>query len=238
MLLPGRLRTTTLGDLLGTIHRACASGTLELTEDRGRSHRIHLTEGRVVAVEVDGSAIALGDILRRDRAVSDDLLRRSVLRAIASRRLLGEVLVTDFRVAPTLVIAALRRQIVQRLHQLDALADAQVRFRVAVRAPPTKLNDPLDPADFLRGRRRARDGSKTPPPASTVNTRKPASNRYAALHLLGLPEGADAAAIKQAYRRLVRAYHPDLHPDATDTQRHALAERFSAITHAYQQLVA
>jgi len=237
MLLPGRLRSTTLGDLLGTIHRARASGTLELTEDRGRSHRIHWTEGRVVAVEVDGFAISLGDILRRDQSVGDELLRRSVLRAIASQRLLGEVLVTDFKVAPSLVATALRRQIVQRLNQLDTMVDAHVRFRVAVRAPSTKLNQPLEPADFLRGRRRARDASKTPPPASTRQS-KPPSERYAALHLLGLPADADAATIKQTYRRLVRTYHPDLHPGATDAERSKLAERFSAVTQAYQRLVA
>src|SRR5260221_423910 len=36
MHLPGRLRTTTLGDLLGALHRAGATGTLELAELRGR----------------------------------------------------------------------------------------------------------------------------------------------------------------------------------------------------------
>ena len=33
MQLPSRLRSTTLGDLLGALHRGCASGTLELVED-------------------------------------------------------------------------------------------------------------------------------------------------------------------------------------------------------------
>ncbi|WP_394848688.1 DnaJ domain-containing protein [Pendulispora brunnea] len=196
MLLPGRLRTTTLGDLLGTIYRAHASGTLELTEDRGRSHRIHFTEGRVIAVEIDGASVpGIG----------------------------------------------LRQKLVQRLNVLEAIADAQVRFRVALRAPATKLNDPLDPADFLRGRRRARDASKTPPPASTRQVqpaRQVSTERHAALHLLGLSQYADATSIKQAYRRLVRTYHPDLHPQATDSERRSLAQRFAAITQAYQRLVA
>ncbi|WP_394851236.1 DnaJ domain-containing protein [Pendulispora rubella] len=193
MLLPGRLRTTTLGDLLGTIYRAQASGTLELTEDRGRSHRIHFTEGRVIAVEIDGAAVpGIG----------------------------------------------LRQKLVQRLNMLEAIADAQVRFRVALRAPATKLNDPLDPADFLRGRRRARDGSKTPPPASTKQVRPVSTERQSALHLLGLSQYADALSIKQAYRRLVRTYHPDLHPQASDSERRSLAQRFAAITQAYQRLVA
>ncbi|WP_394821222.1 DnaJ domain-containing protein [Pendulispora albinea] len=208
MLLPGRLRSTTLGDLLGTLHRARASGTLELTEDRGRSHRVHMTEGKVVAVEVEGLTVALGNM-------------------------------------PT----ALRRHILSRLNQLDAMADAQVRFRVAVRAPAARLHEPLEPAAFLHGRRRARDASKTPPPASTRQVRPPSpearsarpafhAERHAALHLLGLPQNADPATIKQTYRRLVRAYHPDLHPGATDLERIKLAERFTAITRAYQRLVA
>jgi len=194
MLLPGRLRTTTLGDLLGTIHRARASGTLELTEDRGRSHRIHFTEGRVIAVEIDGASVpGIG----------------------------------------------LRQKLVQRLNVLEAIADAQVRFRVALRAPLTKLNEPLEPADFLRGRRRARDASKTPPPASTRRIQPtPPTERQSALHLLGLSPYADAMSIKQAYRRLVRTYHPDLHPGATDSERRSLSERFAAITQAYQRLVA
>jgi len=97
MHLPGRLRTTTLGDLLGALHRAAATGTLELVEDRGRTHRIHVSSGSVVAVELDGAAPSLAEILRRDRAADDDLLRRSLLRAMSSRRLHGEVLVDEFR---------------------------------------------------------------------------------------------------------------------------------------------
>jgi curved DNA-binding protein CbpA len=42
--------------------------------------------------------------------------------------------------------------------------------------------------------------------------------------------------IKQAYRRLARAVHPDLHPDATDGERRVLAARFHALTEAYRVL--
>ena len=44
--------------------------------------------------------------------------------------------------------------------------------------------------------------------------------------------------MKQAYRRLVRAYHPDLHPDATHDERKTLSARFSEVTAAYRSLVA
>ena len=157
MQLPGRLKTTTLGDLLGALHRESSTGTLELVEDRGRLHRVHLALGRVVAVELDGAAASLAEILRRDRAVDDDVLRRSLLRAMSSRRLHGEVLVDEFHLAPSVVGAALRRQILARLAALEQLADARVSFRVAVRAPIGALHlSPLEPREFLHGRRRAR----------------------------------------------------------------------------------
>ena len=91
--LPGRLRSTTLGDLLGSLHRAAVTGTLELAEDRGRLHRIYLSHGLVASVELDGSAPSLAEILRLERAADDEVLRRSLLRAMASQRLHGEVLV-------------------------------------------------------------------------------------------------------------------------------------------------
>ena len=47
-----------------------------------------------------------------------------------------------------------------------------------------------------------------------------------------------AIAIKPAYRRLARDYHPDLHPKASDDERRALAQRFVEVTAAYQTLVA
>src|SRR5579884_612371 len=100
MRLPGRLQSTTLGDLLGTLHRGGASGTLELSEEeRGRVHRVHLAEGLVIAVELDGAAPSLAEVLRRSRAAAEDVLRRSLLRAMASRRLHGEVLVEEFHVS-------------------------------------------------------------------------------------------------------------------------------------------
>jgi hypothetical protein len=235
MHLPGRLKATTLGDLLGALHRQGATGTLELTEDRGRVHRVHLARGLVVAVELDGVAPSLAEILRRDRAADDDVLRRSLLRAMTSRRLHGQVLVDEFRIAPSIVGAALRRQILARLGVIEQLADARVSFRVAVRPPRGALHEaPLGAGEFLHGRRRARARSEGTMPAED-SSRHPAEESW---RTLGLPPGADAAEIKRAYRRLARAVHPDLHPGATADERRALELRFSAITDAYRALVA
>jgi hypothetical protein len=227
MQMPGRLRTTTLGDLLGVLHRARATGTLELVEDRGRTHRIHLGQGLVAAVELDGTAASLAEILRSDGAADDDVLRRSLLRAITSNRLHGEVLVHEFHLTPKVVDAALRRQILERLAALEKLPDARIAFRVAVRPPAWALRAvPLPPRDFLHGRSRARE-------RSAASAREPAV-APSAWRVLGVAPGTDMAEIKRAYRRLARAVHPDLHPGATDEERRALEARFAEITDAYR----
>jgi DnaJ-domain-containing protein 1 len=242
MQLPGRLRSTSLGDLLGTLHRARATGTLELAEFHGRTHRVHLVRGNVSAVELEGPAASLAEVLRSERIVDEETLRRSLLRAMASRRLHGEVLVRDFRLSPALVDTALRRQLLARLALLDQLRDAQILFRVTVRPPRGALmDDPLRPREFLSGRLRARDREPNACPTSRParDAAPPIDPKHAsAMRLLGLAPGADAAAIKRAYRQLARNYHPDLHPTASDEERRALSERFVAVTAAYQTLVA
>lgn len=241
MQLPGRLKATTLGDLLGSLHRGCVSGTLELVETSGRTHRVHLVSGLVTAVEVDRASASLGEMLRDQ--VDDDTLRRSLLRAIASRRLHGEVLVRDFHLSPEIVDKALRRQMMIRLQMLEDLADAQVLYRVAIKPPRGALVDePLTVTEFLVGKKRARDRG---PVSGTFNTRPSSgfpgsidTSRLVAYRALGLSSNAPADEIKRAYRRLVREYHPDLHPDATNDERRTLATRFAEVTAAYRSLVA
>ncbi len=243
MQLPGRLRMTTLGDLLGTLHRADATGALELAEDRGRVHRVHLSAGRIAAVEFDGAAATLGEILRAEGSVDEETLRRSLLRAITSRRLHGEVLVCDFKQAASVIDAALRRQMTVRLQRIEQLPDAQVLFRVTVRPPRGALHQtPLAAKEFLPGRRRARARLPGPSPRAR-EAREPLfaaqdAIQASAWRTLGVTPGADAGEIKRAYRRLARSCHPDLHPEATDLERRALSERFSEVTHAYRTLVA
>lgn len=230
MHLPGQLKATTVGDLLGTLNRASASGTLELAENSGRLHRVHLAEGRVTAVELDGASSPLLTILRQGGHVDEGLQRRSILRAMSSRRMVGEVLVSDFHLSAAVVGAAVRKQLLERLALLERLVDARISFRVTVRAPPSALRDaPLDPGEFLRGRRRARDrGTPTPAPS------RPESGAWV---LLGVPRDATPDELKRAYRKLARALHPDLHPHATDEERSELSRRFSAVTTAYHELL-
>ncbi|MCL2448477.1 MAG: J domain-containing protein [Polyangiaceae bacterium] len=236
MHLPGRLRSTSLGDLLGSAHRIGATGTLELVEDRGRVHRVYLAGGLVVAVELDGDSPPLAEILRQLGGSDEGVLRRSLLRALASRRLHGEVLVDDFFVAPEVVGRALRRQAVARLTILERVPDARVAFRVTVRPPRGALvgrraaapgkeswDAPVGPHEFLHGRRRARDRATAPV--------------RAAWDTLGLPPGAPVGDVKRAYKRLARSVHPDLHPNADESARRALQARFAALTEAYRALI-
>ena len=199
----------------------------------------------VVAVEFDGVATTLADVLRSSRGVADVTLRSSLVRAITSKRLHGEVLVHDFRIPAAVVDAAVRRQMTARLSRIDQLVDAHVCFRVTL--PPPRgavVGAPLGPSEFLAGRRRYRDRGEKASPArparSAAQTAFPGWDGPlpSAWRVLGVSPGADALEIKRAYRRLARVYHPDLHPDATDRERRNLAERFSAVTRAYRSLVA
>jgi DnaJ-domain-containing protein 1 len=244
MNLPGRLRMTTLGDLLGTLHRAEATGTLEFAEDGGRTHRVYMSAGFVVSVEIDGATPTLSEILRRDHGIGEDLLRRSLLRAMSSHRLHGDVLVQDFQIDGTVVGEALRRQILARLERLDRLTDARVLFRVAIRTPRGALTDAPPPASqFLGGRKRARDATRQstsapPPRESSARVCSPHRSREVALRVLGVSPEAEPTEIRRAYRRLARAFHPDLHPAASEDERRALVERFQVVTEAYRALVA
>lgn len=77
MNLPGKLRHSTLGDLLGTLHRAGLSGVLALRELRGatagRCHKIHLQRGLIVAVETADAPEGLDRALMKQRL--DELFR-------------------------------------------------------------------------------------------------------------------------------------------------------------------
>lgn len=236
MVLSGKLAATTLGDLLGQCHRSHATGALTLIEPQGRTHRIHLLRGLVVAVEVDRASPSLGDLLRHEASAPDEaILRRSLLRSLASARLHGEVLVQDFNVSPTVVLGALRRQIQLRLNALESLKDASVRFHVTEPAPRHALQEtPLGRAEFLQGKRRARDLGSTPRAASV----REESKERKARRVLGVALDATELDIKRAYRRLVRELHPDLNPEASSEDRAVLGSRFAEASDAYRLLTA
>jgi hypothetical protein len=241
MQLPGRLSGTTLGDLLGRAHRARASGTLELIEttgpSAGRRHRIQLDRGLVAAVDSGMRVARLGDILREQGFIGDDSLRRlsrGLAEAPGSRT--GEILVRHVRISPSLVSAALRRQLRLKLDELFRLEDAEVRFHVPRPCDDPTRPVPLSPREFLHGRPRARDRrpGAAPAPRRSVGREKA---RARAFGVLGLDVGATREAVQRAFRRLAAAVHPDRHPDASALQRAELMKRFAELSAAYHLLV-
>ncbi len=174
-------------------------------------------------------------MLRRTSAVDDDIIRRSLLRALASQRLHGEVLIREFHLSPAVVDDAVRRQLETRLAAIERIADARVVFRVTVRPPRGALHDaPLEPRSFLSGRRRARERpTESPPPK-----RREPDTRATAWRVLGVEPGADASEIRRAFRSRVRESHPDLFPTATPEEKRALEARFAEVAAAYRALVA
>src|SRR3954469_2636968 len=131
MQLPGRLSASTLGDLLGALHRGRTSGRLELTEIRGprgrsvpgRTHRIDLAGGLVTTVETGLPVPPLGELLER-RGALDPAVLATLLRWLdgGDPRATGEILVVERLAEAEAVRAALEQQ--QRL-RLDALFELE-----------------------------------------------------------------------------------------------------------------
>jgi hypothetical protein len=247
MKLPGRLRLTTLGDVLGALHRAGASGVLELTCDRGATHRVYLSHGMVTQIDTDLSRQRLGDVLAGQGFLGARALARLARRLLeAPSQRTGEILVEEGFATSDLVSAGLRRQLRQKLDALFQLRDAQLSFRVP--RPHEQPRTPLSPGEFLHGRPRARSrhraqgaqtetktagsGSSSRSQTSTA----PAGSRTRAYAMLGLLPGADRQTIQQAFRRLARTLHPDRYSHAYASERARLMSRFAELSAAYHSL--
>lgn len=243
MQLPGRLARTTLGDLLGRIYRAGATGALELsiTTPHAQKHRLHVQRGLVVGVEL-GLATPpdrLGEILVREGLATDE----DVARALARQELLGtaaprhgELLVKAGVIVPEIRDGALRKQARKRLDALFALLDGrdgEIRFHVGPAATPAlpKMNAPLLPRDFLHNRRRSRVTKREASPQLTFD-------RLNAMRLLGVPPSADDATIRRAFRTAAARVHPDRHPHAPAAERARLHVELAELSAAYHLLCA
>lgn len=232
MILPGNLRATTLGDLLGRLHRNQVSGVLELIEERpavaGRRHRIHLQHGMVTQVDTAVPVPRLGEVLVHDGALTESQ-HRGFLEQLSHRpgELAGKVLVDSGMATEGRVCSALQEQLRMRVNALYAIDQAEVRFHargaVAGRA--------LTVSEFLHGRPRARERRR--PTAKCEQS----SSRTEALARLGLHDGASRDDIRQAFRKLASAVHPDLHRDAPESERDAMQSRFASYSAAYHYLI-
>ncbi len=128
--LPGSLERSTLGDLLGVLHRDRVTGTLCLEDESpGVSERyvIHWLDGLIHEVEMPrGSAPGTRDGAASSRA-----------RAESDRQ---------------------RLERLERLEALFDLRRARISFRV-MGARSIRTPAPLGPGEFLHGRKRLRDES-------------------------------------------------------------------------------
>jgi hypothetical protein len=250
MYLPGRLGTTTLGDILGALHRARMSGVLELTETEGlgsgRVHRVHIVGGLVVDVDTSFRVTRLGDILKAAGLLGADSARRLTRRLLGSpHRRCGEILVGEGLVPPDAVARALRQQTRARLEALFSLRDARLSFHLS---RPAQRASAFGPEDFLHGRPRRRDADRAPRAADGVDGdgwvrpaatgRAPRGADSEALAVLGLPDGADVSSVHQAFKRLAVRMHPDRFPHADPARKAELVRRFAAISAAYHAIMA
>lgn len=237
MILPGNLRETTLGDLLGRLHRSHVSGVLELIEERpavaGRRHRIHLQHGMVTQVETPERVPRLGEVLVRDGVLSESQ-HRGFLDELSSRpgELAGSVLVGSGMASESSVSRALQEQLRMRVDALFSIDRASVRFH----ARGATGGRTLAASDFLHGRPRARERSR-----GGTGCAQPARaelGRVEALERLGLSEGATREDVRQSFRKLAAAVHPDLHRDAEPERREEMQRRFASYSAAYHYLIA
>jgi hypothetical protein len=237
--LPGRLAGTTLGDLLGTLHRACASGVLELVErhgpSAGQSHRVFLRAGVVDGVETPHVHPPLGELLASEGALDRHALGQLLLKLTTTpERRAGEILVSERLASEALVGAALRWQLRARLESLFRLQDASVRFHVRSGLERGRLGAVLTPREFLHGRSRARPNGGS----RAVAEARAETARAEACRLLGVAADADAESLRRAYRRLAREHHPDRHPGASAAELARLVRDFTRITAAYRTATA
>jgi DnaJ-domain-containing protein 1 len=210
--LPGLLERSTLGDVLGALHRDRVSGALRLDEigaGSGHRHVIHWRDGLIHHVETS-RAVPLA------RWASDDPRRVS-----AGRWTYGD---------------ATKRLRLQRLEALFALTQARISFRV-MGHHPARVAEPLAPEEFLHGRRRQRDAEREvePTPRSEPLPREE-DPRERALRTLGLSGTPRPDAVRAAFRQMALRWHPDRYPDVGDQTRAALCRRFAQISTAYDQL--
>ncbi|MBI2394109.1 MAG: DnaJ domain-containing protein [Deltaproteobacteria bacterium] len=246
MQLPGRLAKTTLGDLLGRVYRAGATGALEISvvSATPQRHRVHVQRGLVIGIELGLVAPPdrLGEVLVREGLASVEdvahaLSRQQLLGAAAPRH--GELLVRLGVLSPEVRDAALRKQARARLDALFALCDGrdgELRFHVGPSAASSnpKMNAPLLPRDFLHGRRRARVTRRS----AQEHDSQLSLDRLRAMRLLGVDLDADPATIRRAFRVAAARVHPDRHPGAPADERQRLHVELAELSAAYHLLCA
>lgn len=157
----------------------------------------------------------------------DGSLAESIVRELAGVRLLLRA-----ELAPEPVDEADRRMLAamtlpRRLDQIWPLARTP-RFRLLAFLHFLRGVDALEAVGVVAERSA---------PHRMFDPRMLDPRRQAAMRMLGVEDGADPDAVKRAYRRLARALHPDLQPEADALRRRTLERRFAEVTAAYETLI-
>lgn len=233
MLLAAQLSRTTLGDVLGQLHRARASGMLVLEEivgsRAGISHAVHVVSGSPRAVDSEGPR--LGELLATRGGVDVNRVEEGVRRKHrGDARLMGEVL-CDLGSAPEIISRVLEEQTRARLESLYGLTDARIRFHAALFddvAPRTWVKaargaKSLSPTDFLHGRPRAR-----------ARSRSASEDRHDDHRIIGVRPDADPRTLREAFKRRVLELHPDR--ASNDEDRAVRTRELARLLAAYQRI--
>lgn len=247
MILPGSLRSTTLGDVLGQLYRSRVRGELELIGQdapyAGSRHSIVLDQGRITHIRTTLPVPRLGEVLVDEGALTPVQHAGFVRSLHDGDRLAGELLVAMRLATWARVATGLTAQNRMRLDALFALKRADLRFHPWVRSDSGSCvrAHALAPEDFLFGRPRARDAGghqeRSSPRPSPSEQGDWDEHLHQALAVLGLTPSADRRDVRQAFRRLAAMVHPDLHGDASAAERQILQQRFAMLSGAYHQLI-
>ncbi len=229
MLLPTRLRETTLGDLLAALHRAYASGVLELVVP-GRHHAIHLRRGLVQAVECSERSHRFGDLATDTGLCPRDAVEHASREAFARNTRIGQHLVARGVLSPATRDRVLQAQRARRLDALYGLADADLRFHAARPLPPGSAEQsPMSAGEAFHGRARRRDRVRAPT--------HPGGDRRRALRVLGLDEATTPTQLRARYRERVTALHPDHAVNLDERERERRVAELRAVIDAYRSLL-
>lgn len=223
MVIPGALERTTLGDVLGALHRARATGWLEIAERIARPAWVFLRAGDPTFVVAEG--VRLGEVLGLHFPF-----------APREPELLGESLVRAGAIAPDQVREGLREQTRRRLSKLFQIRSARLRFRPATafdmdpraNAKAALAAPSLAPEEYLHGRPRARDAASGGAPDVPPEVRL-------ALFELGLTRVPTNDELRQVFRVLAREIHPDGARDPED--RDHREKRLARLSAAYHTLL-
>ena len=160
------------------------------------------------------------------------LLKRGAVPPFHPAAVIRNVVAADAEAFRARVAGGARLQLVTQPHQSCIGLDE--RALVAMFAAPRTLDELERVQPAPPGRAARLCAFLDAVGALSVESELSLASAYA---LLELADGANADEVKRAYRRLARALHPDVHPNASPEELRDLERRFAAVSAAYRRLV-